>query len=149
MGKLKKKNNKDKKLWPKLLLQHKPNKLLSKMKIGEAKLLTGPTNHNLELVELLDQQLLLVVRQNTRSTKIGLPNNLFPNLLIGPLKLLLQWVEVLPNGVDHPTGTKFHRQGSRQEKKKIIIDFVKYLKRIFFSTSAKNKKQKKRKKKKS
>merc|ERR1712224_907558 len=95
--KLRKKNNKDKKLWLKLLLQHKPNKLLSKMKIGEAKLPTGP------------------------------------------LKLLLQWVEVLPNGVDHPTGTKFQCQGSRQEKKKILINFVKHLKRIFFSTSAKNK----------
>merc|ERR1719394_2136351 len=120
--KLRKKNNKDKKLWLKLLLQHKPNKLLSKMKIGEAKLLTGPTNHNLELVELLDQQLLPVVHQNTRSTKIGLLSNLFPNLLIVQLKLLLKWV-------DHPTGTKFQCQGSRQEKKKIIIDFVKYLKR--------------------
>merc|ERR1711990_1262639 len=111
----------------KLPLQHKPNKLLSKMKTGEAKLLTGPTNHNLELVELQGQQLLPLVHQNTRSMKIGLPNNLFPNLLIGPLKLLLQWVEVLPNGVDHPTGTKFQCQGSRQEKKKIMINFVKHL----------------------
>merc|ERR1712224_466255 len=98
MGKLRKKNNKDKKLWLKLLLQHKPNKLLSKMKIGEAKLLTGPTNHNLELVELPDQQLLPLVHQNTRSMKIGLPNNLFHNLLIGPLKLLLQWVGCCPMG---------------------------------------------------
>ena len=45
--------------------------------------------------------------------------------------------------MDHPTGTKFQCQGSRQEKKKIMINFVKHLKRIFFSTSAKNKKSEK------
>merc|ERR1712150_133951 len=106
MGKLKKKSNKDKKLWLKLLLQLKPNKHQNKMKIGEVKLQIGPMNPHPEWVELLDQHLLPPVVPNSKLTKIGRLNQEFLNHPTGLQKLLLQLVELLHNGVDHPTGIK-------------------------------------------